>query len=269
LSSRPAQFDRDTAAEPASGGGWTARFGSHLIGFGGTHGGYVTALALRAMAAHVGDPARTPRSLTSHLLARVRPGAVQLFPRTDRTGETISSAALSMQQDGRVVATALATFGKPRQSAAYLGLAMPDVPPAAECRPLIDKPVADARAGLLVEHRPAAPPLPLSGGERAEIVVWMRLIEDRPVDAFSATMLADAAPPALYGWLTEPVAMPSMEIAIQFATLEVAGADVWLLGRFRTSYAASGYAVEDGELWAESGELLLQSRQLRRMLQRA
>jgi hypothetical protein len=143
---------------------------------------------------------------------------------------------------------------------------MPDVPPPAECRPLIEKPIAEAGVGLLVEHRPARPPIPLTGGDRAEIVVW-RLVEDRPVDALSAAMLADAGPPALYGRLSQYVAMPSTDLTIHFADLAAASAGPWVLGVFRTSHAASGYAIEDGELWTEEGRLVLQARQLRRILQ--
>jgi acyl-CoA thioesterase len=131
---------------------------------------------------------------------------------------------------------------------------------------LTEKPVAEAGAGLLVEHRPARPPLPLTGGHRAEIVVWTRLVEDRPVDALSAAMLADAGPPALYGRLSQYMAMPSTDITIHFADL-AAATDPWVLRGFRTSHAADGYATEDGELRTEEGRLVLQARQLRRILQ--
>jgi acyl-CoA thioesterase len=263
------QFDLNTTAEPGTDGTWTARFGGELSGFGGTNGGYVASLALRTMAALAADAERTPRSLTSHLLAPVRPGTVELFPRLGRTGGSMTSTWLRMEQDGAVVATALASFGKPRPSVGHIGLVMPDVPPPAQCRPLIETPVAEARAGLLLEHRPAGLPLPLSGGDRAEILVWMRLLEDRPVDALSAAMLADAAPPALYGRLSEYVAMPSTEITLHFADLAAAAAARWVLGVFRTTHAAAGYAIEDGELWTEDRHLVLQARQLRRILQPA
>jgi acyl-CoA thioesterase len=133
-------------------------------------------------------------------------------------------------------------------------------------RVLAREPVADAGVGLLVEHRPARPPVPLTGGDRAEIVVWMRLVEQRPVDALSAAMLADAGPPALYGRLSKYVAMPSTDITIHFADLAAATTNPWVLGVFRTSHAANGYATEDGELWTEEGRLVLQARHLRRIL---
>jgi acyl-CoA thioesterase len=133
-------------------------------------------------------------------------------------------------------------------------------------RVLAREPVADAGVGLLVEHRPARPPVPLTGGDRAEIVVWMRLVEQRPVDALSAAMLADAGPPALYRRLSKYVAMPSTDITIHFADLAAATTNPWVLGVFRTSHAANGYATEDGELWTEEGRLVLQARHLRRIL---
>jgi acyl-CoA thioesterase len=260
-------FDADTTAEPRNHGRWTTLLGSEISGFGGTHGGYLSALGLRTMASLVTDPARNPRSLTSHLLTPVRPGAVELFPRLERAGGSMTSTSLRIEQDKTVAALALASFGAPRASVNHLGVAMPDVPPPSECPPLTEKPVTEAGARLLVEHRPARPPLPLTGGDRAEIVVWMRLLEDRPVDALSAAMLADAGPPALYGQLSQYIPMPSTDITLHFADLATSTVDRWLLGVFRTTHAGAGYAIEDGELWTEEGHLVLQARQLRRILQ--
>ena len=239
---------------------------SELSGCGGIHGGYIVALGLRTMSSLVADAERTPRSLTCHLLAPVKPSAVELIARIERDGGSTTSTSLRIEQGGAVVATALASHGKPRPSLGHIGVGPPDVPAPADCKPLIDTVVEEARAGKLVEHRPAAPPLPLSGSDDAQIIVWMRLVEDRVVDPVSAAMLADAAPPALYGRLTQPVPIPSSEITIHFADLASAGPSPWVLGVFRTSYAADGYAIEDGELWTESRRLLLQARQLRRIL---
>jgi acyl-CoA thioesterase len=151
---------------------------------------------------------------------------------------------------------------------------MPRVPPPEQCRPLVERPV-DAGVNLLVEHRPARAPLPLQGRldpdarepyeGAAELAVWMRLgAEDRPVDAASATFLADAAAPALYGALRAYVPMPSAEIALHY--VDPVSDDPWVLGVVRNRVAGDGYAVEDGELWSRDGRLLLHSRQLRRVL---
>jgi acyl-CoA thioesterase len=259
-------FDAHTAVHDEAIGAWRAEIGAELSGFGGAHGGYVTAIALRALTQIVADTRRTPRSLTVHLLAAITPGPLELHPRLDRAGSTMSSASLRIEREEATLATALASFGQARSSLEHAPAGMPDVPAPEDCRALIEKPVEQARAGLLVEHRPAAPPLPLSGGERAELLVWMRLLEERPIDALSACMLADAAPPALYGRLERYVAMPSTDITIHFADLHAARHSPWLLGVFRTRHAGDGYATEDGELWTPDKHLLLRARQQRRIL---
>lgn len=258
-------FDNHTAVEDHRIGAWRATVAAELTGFGGTHGGYLAAIVLRAMARLVRDPERTARSLGLDLLAPVKPGVLELWPRLDRTGSSTSGVTLRLEQDGETVGTARALFGSPRPSLEYMGVEMPDVPPPEACAPIAEKPAPDALAGLL-EHRPAAPPLPFSGGERAEFLVWMRTVEQRPLDALALAMLADAAPPALFGHLTRFVPIPSLEIALHFADLDAATDNPWVLGVFRTRHAAGGYAVEDGELWTPTGQLALQARQLRRIL---
>ena len=80
-------------------------------------------------------------------------------------------------------------------------------------------------------------------------------------------MLADAAPPGLYASLTNPTPIPSAEVTLHFGDLNAAPSP-WVLGVFTTTYAARGYVVEDGQLFSEDRRLLLQARQLRRILRR-
>lgn len=236
----------------------------HLTGFGGAaHGGYVMTLALRAMEAAVADPARIPRSLTMHLLAPISGEAVELDPRVERRGGSMTTASARLEQEGTTVATALAAFGRDRSSLAQQDAAMPAVPPPEELAPLVDLPVPESE--MQVEHRPAADPLPLSGGDRAELVAWMRMAADRPVDVHAATHLADSLAPALYGALTAYVPMPSTDITLHYAGA-VRTTSPWVLGVVRNRFAADGYALEDGELWSREGRLLLRSRQLRRVI---
>jgi acyl-CoA thioesterase len=235
-----------------------------VAGFGGALGGYVAALALGAMAELAGD--RPARTLTVQLLAPVRPGAVDVDPAIERTGRSLTSASARLTQDAAPVAVALASFGEPRPGLERDDRLMPAVPPPEECAPLIEKPVAQASAGLLVEHRPAGGALPLSGAAEAEIRVWMRLLDDRPLDAPALAFLADSGPPALYATLTRPVPMPSAEIALHLAPEQLRAHDRWVLAVVRNRSAASGYAVEDAELWSVDGRLLVHARQLRRVL---
>ena len=262
----PGTFDRHTAVEDDWIGRWRAHIEEGLSGIGGgAHGGYLAAIALRAMAKAAGDPTRRVRSLGIQLLSRVEPGTVELAPRIERAGSSISAVSLRIEQHGQAAGHARALFGAPSPALGYSGAAMPDVPPPERCRPLFDKPASEAGVGLLVEHRPAAAPLPFDGHRRAEIIVWMRLVEDRPLDALATAVLADAAPPALFAHLTSFVAMPSIQIDLHFADPIALDCGPWVLGALRTIYAGEGYAIEDGELWTPTGRLVLQARQVRRI----
>ena len=226
----------------------------------------MAAIALRALRGLVGDAERSARSLSVHLVAPVRAGDLEIHRRLEREGRSMAAASARLEQDGRTVATALASFGRSSASLTHRALRMPAVPAPEELEPLVAKPVPEARAGLLVEHRPAAGPLPLSGSDHAELLVWMRLVEERPLDDLLLTFLADSAPPALYAVLRDAVPMPTADLTLHLGP----GADrppgPWVLGVVRSRVAADGYALEDGELWAPDGGLLATSRQLRRVL---
>ena len=258
-------FEAHTAVEEDVLGPYRATVDAGMTGFKGAHGGYLMAIALRAMSSAVGDPTRVPRSLSAYLLAPVEAGPVDLHTRVDRVGGSMTAASVRLEQDRALAALAIASFGRSSESLTHTDRVMPQVAPPEELEPLFRKPVPAADAGLHVEHRPAGP-LPLAGGDEAEIRVWMRLAEGRPVDAFVATFLADSGPPALYGAMAQFVAMPSTDITLHFAGAPRAPRGEWVLGVFRNRVAGDGYAVEDGELWTPDGELVLQGRQRRRIL---
>lgn len=241
--------------------GWVS---DELTGFGGLHGGYAAALALQALTTVAGDPAREPRSLHLQLPAVIGPGSVRLHPALYRRGASLSAASVRLEQAGLTVATGLASFGRGRPSLRTRSLRMPRVPTPLECPLVLEKPVPGATAASLVEHR-AARGRPL-GGAGARLLVWMRLREDRGIDAPLACMLADQTPPGLYGALSEPVAIPSVELSLYFADLAAAAESPWVLGDIRTIFAADGYAIEDLELWTPAGVLVLVMRHLRRVL---
>ena len=181
----------------------------------------------------------------------------------------MAAGSVRMEQNGETVAVALGAFGRPATSLERRDLAMPDVPPPDDCEVVVLTPPGVGSFKHVAEHRAAAPPRPLSGAAEAELSVWMRMTEDRPLDALSACFLGDAAPPALLATLTDFAPIPSAEIALHFAGgggALAAASSPWLLGVFRSRDAGEGYATEDGELWTPDGELVALSRQLRRLL---
>lgn len=112
-----------------------------------------------------------------------------------------------LRPDGRAAVTAVLTSGRSRSAgASYVAVPAPDVPDWQDCTPL-DLPAELVPFGANVDVRPARG-LPLSGGPVAELVAWVRLRGDDPLDSAALTVLADVMPPALYAVTTVPVPVP-------------------------------------------------------------
>ena len=89
----------------------------------------------------------------------------------------------------------------------------------------------------------------------------MGLREERPVDALTVALLADAWYPAPWPSCASSPRRPTIELTVHFrAPLPLP--DSLLLGRFRRGRCRDGFFDEDGELWAPDGTLVAPSRQL-------
>jgi acyl-CoA thioesterase len=230
----------------------------------GPLGGYVMAIALNAMALAVGDDARQPRSLTVHFLRPQHPGPVVVRPAVEREGRTLSTVTARMEQNGKPIALALGAFGLAWDGPLLAGAPMPDVEPPDPSRP----PVPGLRAGrprpafasrLTLQRRFGDPPF--SRSAHGLVGGWLGLAERRPLDAAAIAVLADAWLPAPWPRLAEPAPAPTIELTVHFrAPLPLP--DGLLLGRFTSRLVRDGFFDEDGELWAEDGTLVAQSRQL-------
>lgn len=232
----------------------------------GPHGGLLAALALRA-ASGLAGPGRTPRALTVQLLQAPDDA---LLPSADliREGGASSTVSSALRgADGTPAVNAVLTSGRSGGGGTpYTAVPAPDVPGPDGCAP-VDLPVDVVPYTQHLELRPAAGTLPFAGGSVAEMVAWVRLIDDDPLDTAALTVLADSMPPALYAIATTPVAVPTVELSMSYASgLDAAPRRGWVLVRIATRTAADGWCVDDSNVWAPDGELLVSSRQTRRVL---
>jgi len=136
----------------------------------------------------------------------------------------------------------------------------PEVSPPEELEPT-PRPKELPPFGGHFDYRFALGPPPFSGAEDALTGGWLRLSEDRSLDAALTVALTDSWPPAVFTRSTSPLAVPTLDLTVHLrGALPRQG--YWVLGRFRTRVARAGFLEEDGELWSRDGELLAQSRQL-------
>jgi acyl-CoA thioesterase len=269
-------FDRDTAvkrqASSDSDGLFTAQVSPEWRAGRGPHGGYLAAMLLRALIETIADPARAPRSLTIHYPRAPQVGAVSIRTVVERAGRSLSTLSAQMEQDGALIALALAAFSVPWSASELSDLELPDVA----------SPEATREAGGMLKF--GAPPftkhlvlqprlgaLPFTGSEqRMEIGGWLGLAEPRPIDALSLAFFSDAlfSPPFIR--LRERATSPTVDLTVHFRTSLPREADPdpheLCFVRFSTGLVHEGFFDEDGVIWAADGTVLAQSRQLAIMM---
>ena len=265
-------FDRDTAVSLQQESGserlFIAEVSPDWRAGRGPHGGYLAAILLRALIETVADPTRSPRSLTIHYARAPKPEPVSIRVVLEREGRSLSTLSARMEQDGSLVALALAAFSVPWPAPEIYEEPMPDVAP----------PDPQRRSGKLLFE--GAPPftqhlvlqprigvIPFQGASAPmDVGAWLGLAEPRPLDALSLAFLSDAmfSPPFIR--LTQPATSPTIDLTIHFrASLpHVANPDPNELcfARFHTGLVHEGFFEEDGVIWGADGTVLVQSRQL-------
>jgi len=255
-------FDADTALTPVGDGEWEGAIADGWATPRGPLGGYVMALVLRAFSEAVADPGRSPRSATMHFLRPPVVGPVTIEATVERAGRSLTTVSGRLKQDGKLIGIALSAYSAPWESPALPDEPMPTVDPP-EGREPIDGAVRDNAPDftqrLSMQRRFGD--MPFTGSDRGEVGGWIGLVEERPIDALTIAVVADAWFPAPWPRLTELAPAPTIDLTVHFrAPLPLD--DTLLLGRFRNRMVRDGFFDEDGELWTPDGTLVAQSRQL-------
>jgi acyl-CoA thioesterase len=240
----------------------------------GPHGGYIAAMLMRALMQTVADANRSPRSLTIHYARAPEPGPVSIVVRIERAGRSLSTLSARMEQEGRLIALALAAFSVPWSAQEVLELPMPNVEPPDATRDAAVSLVENAppfTRHIVVQGRIGARPFTGSDAPM-EVGAWLGLAEPRAIDPISLAFFSDAlfSPPFIR--LTEPSTTPTVDLTVHFRK-PLAPAPPRVVGdappphelcfaRFRTGLIQDGFFEEDGVIWAEDGTVLAQSRQL-------
>lgn len=256
-----ASFDRDTALTPSGDGKWEGAIAEGWATPRGPLGGYVMALVLRAFEEVVADSGRSARSATMHFLRPPAIGPVTVEATVERSGRSLTTVSGRLIQDDKLIGIALGAYSAPWESPH-----LPDAPMPAVEGPEGREPIDSGRSlapdftqRLSMQRRFGE--LPFTGAESGEVGGWMGLVEERPIDALSLAVIADAWFPAPWPRLTELAPAPTIDLTIHFrAPLPLD--DTLLLGRFRSRMVQDGFFDEDGELWTPDGALIAQSRQL-------
>lgn len=258
-------FDEATALAPAGDGVWDGAITDGWATPRGPLGGYVMAILMRAFELAIDDPSRTARSATMHFMRPPEAGPVKAYAQVQRSGRSLTTVSGRLTQGDKLIGMALGAYSTPWEAPALDDTeAMPKVAPPEGREPLSVGPRKGAPPpdfAQRVTMQPRFGETPFSGGSSGEVGGWMGLIEERPLDALSLAVLADAWFPAPWPRLTEFAAAPTIDLTVHFRS-SLPLDDQLLLGRFRNRMVRDGFFDEDGELWTPDGQLIAQSRQL-------
>jgi acyl-CoA thioesterase len=201
---------------------------------GNANGGYLMAIAARAMA---GVSRPHPVSLTAHFLAPGTPGPVTIRPQVIKAGHRFTTVRASLSSEERQLVELLGSFSDLAdvEGPVHIDAAPPDLPAPEDC--------------IRVVPDPSGFPPPLMSK------VDMRL---HPEDSVFATAV-DAFPPTIFNAHLPIAWTPTLELTAHVRGLPEPG---WLRCRFSTRFISGGMLEEDGDIWDESGRLVAQSRQL-------
>jgi acyl-CoA thioesterase len=186
----------------------------------------------------------------------------------EREGRSLSTLSARMEQDGVLMALALAAFSLPWEAPQAHELPLPDVAPSDPERastPGLFKGAPEFTRQLVMQPRVGAVPFAGSGAPM-RIGGWIGLPErERPLDAPALALFCDAWFPPSFIALDEPAISPTVDLTIHFRQ-PPSEADcepgALCLSIFDTRLLHDGFFEEDGVIWAADGTVLAQSRQL-------
>jgi acyl-CoA thioesterase len=222
----------------------------------GIHGGYLTAIAIRAAQRVVGE--RPIRTVTTTFL---RPGSIgnaSVDVEVVRRGKSITNLVVSLSQSSKLVLVSQIVAADVVESTSWEMTTRPDILDFAQCVPIAPPEGIGHFDHAVAVLDPRS--MPFSHGPVARVAGYMQPREPGPIDAAWLGMALDWFPPAAFTRIDPPTGGVSITYSMHVHhTLERLADGEWLGGEFHVDVSADGIALEKGRITDPGGRVLAES----------
>jgi acyl-CoA thioesterase len=234
---------------------------------GNPNGGYLLAVLLSSMLKHTDK--KHPSIVSANYLARTLISETEIDVENISEGKQFNRLQARLLQGGMEKVRAWGTFsqegicyGDKRYEAGE-----PKLAPLERCIPIPEFGAYTLYRNMDVRLDPECAGW-FEGRLATESVHkgYIKFKDDRPVDALGLVLMADAFPPPVMSTLGPVAWVPTIEFSVNIRAIPKS---TWLKAHFRSRFITCGLVEEDGEIWDESGELVLLSRQIAQFRQSA
>jgi len=263
----PADLAADSAVKrlEVAPGWYTADLPTHWS-FESPSGGVLMTIAMRAMAAELGDAAWKPVSATTLFCSPVPAGPLEVRVQVLRRGQSATQlraelSSTTLPGPGLEVS---ATFARDREGPHVLPATMPQLPPPDACAHMDERGRLGKRWPFFAnfDMRLAHGPRFWEPGAQAgdsRYARWFRYLRPQQVDGkldrLALPPVADTMPPSMASFLgpSDPYYYPSLDLTVHF--LEDTARE-WLLCAAYSRQARAGVATAEMEIWTDDGRLI-------------
>ncbi|GAB3105852.1 thioesterase family protein [Aestuariicella hydrocarbonica] len=252
-------FQQETQVEQVGESRWQSVFEDNWCIGNVPNGGYVMAIAAKALSAAL--PHKDPMSVSAFYLAPTSVGPVVCDVEVLRTGGSTSFAMVRLYQQAELKVQVTAAF---TDLARVQGETQQLIKPAntltAQDCVLLSTP-AHIKIAKHVNLRVApGQEQSLLGNPQGEgrWDGWIDFRDDSPIDTFALMCFSDAYPPPVFTYYGPTGWVPTVELTVQVRAQPAPGP---IQCQFTSRMMTDGITEEDGIMWDSSGKLVAISRQ--------
>lgn len=256
------KFARDSAVSAtAQPGVWQATIPAEWCVFGVPHGGFLLAIAARAISEAL--PHKDPLTISAYYLAKTELGSIHCEVDVLRTGGSISHAVARLVQNNeiKVQLTAAYTDLDRLQGETSVRQDAPALPAFADCSRLPEPAEITFAQQLTRRVLPGQEQNFLGHPDQSSRWSgWIGLGDKGPVDLFALLLFSDAFPPPVFTLYGPTGWTPTLELNVQLREKPTDPRGL-VKAEFNSHFLTRGIVEEDGTLWSADNCLLAVCRQ--------